>query len=319
MTLLQIECFLNAAKFQNFSLAAANLYISQPTFSRQIQALEDELNAVLFVRSNNMMCLTPVGRALLPEAESLFQKFCTSNQILKNIASSYFGRLRVGIQAGNNVDRRIRMACQYVQRRHPDADVLISHQPQKNSYAALMNGSVDLLVALSMTIPDSDKLDSILLYEDYMCLAVPADHKNANLRSISHDTVDDYFSDMKIYCVDSTEFDVPLHPIERNPVDGIARRMICLTGSHATLDTLMMMVDSGMGIALFPSRSILSSNQNVKLIPLIPSEPCIQGVTFPQEHLQIRLYWQNRDLKPLHLEFIQYLKSLSADEGGRVG
>ena len=50
MTTLQMECFLEAAKFSSFSLAAVNLYLSQPTLSRQIQAMEEELHTALFLR-----------------------------------------------------------------------------------------------------------------------------------------------------------------------------------------------------------------------------------------------------------------------------
>ena len=51
MNSLQINCFLEAAKYHSFSKAAEKLYISQPTFSRNIAMLEQELGIRLFHRN----------------------------------------------------------------------------------------------------------------------------------------------------------------------------------------------------------------------------------------------------------------------------
>ena len=52
MTIIQMECFVEAAKWLNFTKAADHLYISQQTMSRQIKALENELGFPVFERKN---------------------------------------------------------------------------------------------------------------------------------------------------------------------------------------------------------------------------------------------------------------------------
>lgn len=62
MTFLQIQYFLKTAECMSFSQAAQQLYVTQPSVSRQIKQLEQELGYPLFVRTQkNAIRLTPAG------------------------------------------------------------------------------------------------------------------------------------------------------------------------------------------------------------------------------------------------------------------
>ena len=81
INITRIEYFLMAAKYMNFTKAANLLYISQPSLSKQIAILEEELGQQLFDRSKRNLTLTPAGRVLcsgfeklMPEIESLVEK-----------------------------------------------------------------------------------------------------------------------------------------------------------------------------------------------------------------------------------------------------
>ena len=62
MTGTQLRCFLAAAKYLNFTTAAAALYLTQPTLSKNIAALEQELGLALFYRARRGLRLTPGGK-----------------------------------------------------------------------------------------------------------------------------------------------------------------------------------------------------------------------------------------------------------------
>lgn len=64
MELKQLRVFVAVAKHMSFSQAAKSLFVSQPTLSYQISALEDELNTKLFIRGNPNITLTAKGREL---------------------------------------------------------------------------------------------------------------------------------------------------------------------------------------------------------------------------------------------------------------
>ena len=67
MTLTQIQYFLEVCQTMNFTKAAQNLYVSQPSLSRQIQLLETELGVQLLVRSNRNVILTEAGEVFRDE------------------------------------------------------------------------------------------------------------------------------------------------------------------------------------------------------------------------------------------------------------
>ncbi|MCR5230250.1 MAG: LysR family transcriptional regulator, partial [Solobacterium sp.] len=61
MNTKQIDCCIELARTLNFSRAADNLFISQPTLSYQIRLLEEEIGFALFERSGKGASLTPAG------------------------------------------------------------------------------------------------------------------------------------------------------------------------------------------------------------------------------------------------------------------
>ena len=66
MTSVQINCFITAAKYKSFSKAAAALYLSQPTLSRSISSMEEELGIRLFSRNTfHGIGVTPAGKLML--------------------------------------------------------------------------------------------------------------------------------------------------------------------------------------------------------------------------------------------------------------
>ena len=61
MELRLLRYFLTVAKEQSFTKAAEQLHITQPTLSRQMAALEDELGITLFLRNGKRISLTDEG------------------------------------------------------------------------------------------------------------------------------------------------------------------------------------------------------------------------------------------------------------------
>lgn len=69
----QLECFVQVALNLSFRRAAEELHLSQPTVSRQISALEEELGANLFVRSTRQVLLTALGEQFLHDAQEILR------------------------------------------------------------------------------------------------------------------------------------------------------------------------------------------------------------------------------------------------------
>lgn len=67
----QLNVFLTAARTLNFTAAARQLHMTQPSVSQHIQALEQHFDLQLFIRSGRHLRLTDAGEALLPMAQEM--------------------------------------------------------------------------------------------------------------------------------------------------------------------------------------------------------------------------------------------------------
>lgn len=88
MTLNQIVYFQTVARCQHFRLAASELSISQPSLSRSISNLEDELGIVLFERKGRTVTLTKYGRIFLEHADRILNDVALAEKQMKRLAGS---------------------------------------------------------------------------------------------------------------------------------------------------------------------------------------------------------------------------------------
>lgn len=81
MELRVLNYFLAIAREENFTRAAEQLHVTQPTLSRQIAQLEEELGVELFVRSNHNIILTEEGMILKRRAQEILSLADKTNGI----------------------------------------------------------------------------------------------------------------------------------------------------------------------------------------------------------------------------------------------
>ncbi len=100
VTLLQLMYFVALADVRNFTRAAEHCGVSQPTLSRQIRTLEDQLGAVLVDRGTGggkgPLALTPAGEAVLPLARRMLADGDGARTAVAEIVGLRSGRVRVG-------------------------------------------------------------------------------------------------------------------------------------------------------------------------------------------------------------------------------
>ncbi len=88
MTLNQLYYFYQAAKTQHFNHAAEDLSISQPSLSRAISALENELGVMLFDRVGRNVTLTKGGQLFLEHVEKILDDISVTERKMHQLASS---------------------------------------------------------------------------------------------------------------------------------------------------------------------------------------------------------------------------------------
>ncbi|MER6352317.1 LysR family transcriptional regulator, partial [Streptomyces sp. NPDC001634] len=102
LDLRKVRYFTAVAEQLHFGRAAESLHIAQPVLSRQIRALEKDLDATLFERDSHGVTLTAAGRQLLDDARNLLAAADATRRRVRRAARGP-RRLVVGFRAGGGV------------------------------------------------------------------------------------------------------------------------------------------------------------------------------------------------------------------------
>ena len=95
MTLNQLKYFQAIARSENYRAAAEELYISQPSLSRSIDSLEDELGVQLFEKTGRGVTITKAGRLFLEYADRILEECAIAEFKMKELSSAG-GRIDIG-------------------------------------------------------------------------------------------------------------------------------------------------------------------------------------------------------------------------------
>jgi DNA-binding transcriptional LysR family regulator len=95
MQLRQLEYLLTIWETGSFSAAASRLYLTQPSLSQQIRALEKELGAELLERGHHGIALTPAGRVFLPQARRVLQAAQEATDSVRQVVEGRKGDVHV--------------------------------------------------------------------------------------------------------------------------------------------------------------------------------------------------------------------------------
>lgn len=92
-----LHCFLTLVETGNFTRAAEQLYLTQPTLSKMIQRLEESLDQQLLIRSNQKVELTQAGEIFHASACQIIGQWHRMEQDLSNLSGLKSGHLRLGV------------------------------------------------------------------------------------------------------------------------------------------------------------------------------------------------------------------------------
>lgn len=160
MELFQFRYFLTAAKHDNFSKAAGELFVSQPSVSKAISALETELEVSLFDRDGKRIHLNDTGRALRDRLLSVLGAVDNIKHELQVVSGNIKSTLFLNVLAASSFlpDMLVKFKILY-----PLIDFQLT---QKNT-----QGKYDLCIC--STLPNSFPDNSLLLLSEEIKLAVP--------------------------------------------------------------------------------------------------------------------------------------------------
>ena len=178
-----VRYFTVVADHRHFGRAAAELRVAQPSLSRQIRHLEQQLGVRLLDRTPQGTRLTEAGEVFLPRARALLRSAAQTAAATRAAAEP--SRITVGCTPGLIITPLMRT----LRHQHPDADVRTLHLDWNEARDALLDHRVDGVVA---RLPlRTDGLDVTILYDEPRLLLVPLDHRLAGKESVTLDDIAD--------------------------------------------------------------------------------------------------------------------------------
>jgi len=182
MNLNQVQVFCAVAKHLSFSMAAEELFITQPAVSQQVKALERQLNVKLFERVGHKLFLTEAGERVLPHAQALLTTRAEMEQTLAMLRGSAQGRLALGANTtgGMYVAPGIVRAFRDLS---PDVEATLQIETTSRILDRVMQNMIDVAI---VTGPVEDRRFAIRdLCEDEVHLIVSPSHPFAERASVS--------------------------------------------------------------------------------------------------------------------------------------
>jgi LysR family hca operon transcriptional activator len=269
MELRHLRYFVAVAEAGSLTVAAARrLHTSQPSLSRQIRDLEDELGAQLLTRRARGIELTPAGRAFLDHARLVLSQVEAAGEAARRLAHPSRPRFTMGFLTGHEL-KWMPEALRILHDELPNVDVMISSQYSPLLADGLSKGKID--AAFLRRERGVSDLAFRLLVKEPMMVVLPRDHRLAALKSIGpRDLVSETF-----VTVDDTA------PVLRMVIDNYLKRSgINIKPTHEVdnLAMAMSLIASTGGVGLLPAYAQNFLLSSVTSRPLKGDTPTIELV-----------------------------------------
>ena len=262
MDIRVLRYFLVVAREESFSRAADALYMSQPTLSRQIKEMEEELGVQLLTRTNRNVCLTQAGMRLRRRAQEIVDLMDKTKDEFAHREDEVSGDIFIGC-GETQIMRQIARVMIPLQREHPGIRFHLFSANADEVTEKLDRGLLDF--GLMIEPFNLKQYESILLPdEDTFGFLLRRDHPLARKEEL---TIADVEREPLIIPSQGSAVSVNL-PTDIFGLEPARTHIVC---QYNLLFNAAIMVEEGMGIALCLDRLADTSDHSALTFrPLAP-------------------------------------------------
>ena len=145
MDIRTMQYYLAVVREGTISAAAEALHVAQPSLSRQMKELEEELGTSLFVRGNRRINLTEEGMILRKRAEEMVRLMQMTEEEISQVKNHISGSVRIGAGESYSFHYLSRTAASLAED-HPDIRFHITSGDTQDLMDELNNGLIDFAV-----------------------------------------------------------------------------------------------------------------------------------------------------------------------------
>lgn len=184
MNLMGLRYFIAVHEYRNFTKASEHLFVSQPTLSRQIADLEEEMGVQLFDRRNREIVLTHAGEVFYREAKKIIAQCDQLPEMVRAANSEQKGYLRIGYMGTVERDLIAESIYRFSQK-FPDINVSLSKDMLKVLNEFLIEDKVDVIYSVLPGVSTIRNLKYKKVADNKLKVIVPANHRLADRKSVS--------------------------------------------------------------------------------------------------------------------------------------
>jgi len=181
MEIHQVRYFLAVARTGNFSRAARECHVSQPSLSQQIKKLEEELGGPLFHRQPQGAVLTEAGHLFFTHAARIAAEVEEAQRRVQESGGTVRGRLVLGALPTIAPYLLPRLLEPFA-REYPEVEVIVHEEITPRLLEGVHSGDIDLAL-LSLPVAGAG-LERVELFEEPLLLVVPKAHSLARKRRV---------------------------------------------------------------------------------------------------------------------------------------
>ena len=299
MDLRRLEIFAKVAELGSFSRAAEALFLTQPTISEHIRALEDELGVQLLDRLGRGATTTRAGDLMLGYARRLLALAREARQALDQFQGRLSGQLVVG---GSTIPGEYLLPALIGQfkAKYPDISISLLIGDSRQVTAWIEDGRAE--VAVVGARPGARTLVSRELIPDELVLVVPADHAWAGRKSVA--LADLRREPMIVREQGSGSREALEHALGEANVDLTAFRIV---GEMGSTQAIKQAVRSGVGLSIISRRAVEDECRARLLACLKLKDLSVSRFFYLVTH-------RDRSRSPLAQAFVEFLESESPAE-----
>jgi DNA-binding transcriptional LysR family regulator len=264
-TLQQLRILKSVALEKNFTKAAKLIYLSQPTISKQIKILEENLGISLFNREKNKISLTENGKILLQYSERILALCEESCRSLVDLKNGERGTLKIGTSPIIGIYLMPKLLTLF-NRSYPQINLKILINLTPITFKSIINKQVDIAIVDDETPNEFKKnLNLETFVEDEFKLIISKSHPFATKKNFLKDDL--YHLNFLTLNSDSSIKKFIDNVLVQNNVDTKQLKVIMQLNSIEGIKTA---VSLGLGAAFLSSSSIIKETeiQTIKILDI---------------------------------------------------
>lgn len=189
MELRVLRYFVAVANERNITRAAESLHISQPTLSKQLMDLEDEIDLTLFMRGNRTITLTEDGEYFLQKAREIIA--LVDNTVANlHTHEQLSGELYIGANETPQL-KHLAQIFKTIHQENPDTKLHLEGMITDLAFERLDKGLLDFVVSVGLV--NTDKYQQLRLpWTDKATLIMPNNHPLSTNQTITGSDLDAY-------------------------------------------------------------------------------------------------------------------------------